>query len=161
MAEIDIAKRRAMYLLGGKDYSRAELIEKLKKNYSEKTASEVADLMCEYGYVDDEKYAAKLARKYIEVSGYGKSRAAIMMKQKGIPQELAEQALSAYSKEDISHEIANLIRKKYMDRIFLDGIEGKKEMQKVVAALARRGYGFGDIKSALYIVEEELEEADE
>ena len=44
------------------------------------------------------------------------------------------------------------------DRLFIEGLEGKKEVQKVVAALARRGYSYSDIKSALHIIEDENEE---
>ena len=61
-------------------------------------------------------------------------------------------------KRDRISEIAELIRKKYTDRLFIEGLEGKKEVQKVVAALARRGYSYSDIKSALYIIEDEYEE---
>ena len=30
-------------------------------------------------------------------------------------------------------------------------------MQKVLAALARRGYGYNDIKTALYIIQDEIQ----
>ena len=161
MEELDIAKRRAMHLLGGRDYGKNELIEKLKNNYSEKTAITVAELMCEYGYVDDSRYAEKLARQYITVRKYGKSRAALMMRQKLLDAQTIEAALDKYSSDDITAEIAEILRKKYADRLFLGGIEGKKEMQKVVAALARRGYSFTDIKAALFILEEELDDYEE
>ena len=157
MEELEIAKRRAMYLLGGRDYGRNELVEKLKNNYSEKTAVTVAELMCEYGYVDDDRYAEKLAKLYITVRHYGKSKAAMMMRQKLLDPETIETALARYTSEDIVGEITDILRKKYYDRLFLSGIEGKKEMQKVIAALARRGYGYNDIKSALYIIREEAE----
>lgn len=157
MEELDIAKRRAMHLLGGRDYGRNELIEKLKNNYSEKTAVTVADLMCEYGYVDDDRYAEKLARQYITVRKYGKSRAALMMRQKLLDAQTIETALDKYTEDDITGEIAEILRKKYFDRLFLGGIEGKKEMQKVIAALARRGYGYNDIKTALYIIQDEIQ----
>ena len=157
MEELDIAKRRAMHLLGGRDYGRNELIEKLKNNYSEKTAVTVADLMCEYGYVDDDRYAEKLARQYITVRKYGKSRAALMMRQKLLDAQTIETALDKYTEDDITGEIAEILRKKYVDRLFLGGIEGKKEMQKVIAALARRGYGYNDIKTALYIIQDEIQ----
>ncbi len=156
--ELDIAKRRAMYLIGGREYGRNELIDKLKNNYSEETAVKVADLMCEYGYVDDARYAEKLARNYIRVRRYGKSRAAVMMRQKGLDRETIDTALSQYTEEDMIEEIADILRKKYADRLFLEGLEGRKEMQKIIAALARRGYGYNDIKSALYIVQDESEE---
>ena len=157
MEELDIAKRRAMHLLGGRDYGRNELIEKLKNNYSEKIAVTVADLMCEYGYVDDDRYAEKLARQYITVRKYGKSRAALMMRQKLLDAQTIETALDKYTEDDITGEIAEILRKKYFDRLFLGGIEGKKEMQKVIAALARRGYGYNDIKTALYIIQDEIQ----
>ncbi len=150
-----------MYLLGGRDYGRNELIAKLKNNYSEKTAVTVADLMCEYGYVNDERYAAKLAKHYITVKKYGKSRASMMMRQKGLDKDVIDAALEAYSSDDITSEIAEILRKKYADKLFLSGIEGRKEMQKVIAALARRGYGYEDIKSALYIIKEETENEDD
>jgi len=156
--ELETAKRRAMHLLGGRDYGRNELISKLKNNYSEETAINVADLMCEYGYVNDERYAEKLARNYITVRKYGKSRAAIMMSQKGLDRDTVDNALAKYTEEDITAEIADILRKKYADRLFLEGIEGKKEMQKIIAALARRGYGYNDIKTALYAVRDELED---
>ena len=157
MEELDIAKRRAMHLLGGRDYGRNELIEQLKNNYSEKTAVTVADLMCEYGYVNDDLYAEKLAKQYITVRKYGKSRAALMMRQKLLDAQTIETALDKYTEDDITGEIAEILRKKYFDRLFLGGIEGKKEMQKVIAALARRGYGYNDIKTALYIIQDEIQ----
>lgn len=156
--ELETAKRRAMHLLGGRDYGRNELISKLKNNYSEQTAIAVADLMCEYGYVNDERYAEKLARNYITVRKYGKSRAAIMMSQKGLDRDTIDGALEKYTEDDITAEITEILRKKYADRLFLEGIEGKKEMQKIIAALARRGYGYNDIKTALYTVRNDLEE---
>lgn len=155
MEELDIAKRRAMHLLSGRDYSRKELTEKLMNNYSEATANAVAELMCEYGYINDERYAEKLARQCIKVKRYGKGRAAMYMRQKGLDADTIDAALEKYSEDDITEEIAELLRKKYADRLFLPGIEGKKEMQKVIAALARRGYGYNDIKAALYTVQEE------
>ena len=136
---------------------RNELIEKLKNNYSEKTAVTVADLMCEYGYVNDDRYAEKLAKQYITVRKYGKSRAALMMRQKLLDAQTIETALDKYTEDDITGEIAEILRKKYFDRLFLGGIEGKKEMQKVIAALARRGYGYNDIKTALYIIQDEIQ----
>lgn len=158
MDEFETAKKRAMYLLGARDYSYNGLIEKLMNNYSEETSAKVADIMLGYGYINDKEYAKKLARKYIGVQNYGKSRASMMMKQKGLCPDDIDEALSEYGAEDMITEIEKLIRKKYMDRIFLGGLEGKKEMQKVIAALARRGYGYNDIKTALYNIAEESDE---
>ena len=152
--ELETAKKRAMYLLGGKDYSRKELLQKLLKNYSRETCEAAVEQMAEYGYLNDERYAKKLARQYIEVRKYGKSRAKMMMIQKGLGSALADEALEQYSADDMIDEIVSIIEKKYYDKLFVDGPDGQKEMQKVMAALARRGYGYEDIKSAVAVVRE-------
>ena len=157
MEELEIAKRRAMLLLAARDYGRKELYDKLMNNYSEETSLAVTEMMMEYGYIDDERYAKKLAKTYIEIRKYGKKRAALMMREKGLDRDIIDEALADYDSDTITSEIVELLRKKYMDRLFLVGLEGKKEMQKVIAALARRGYSYSDIKTALYILEEEIE----
>lgn len=157
MEELEIARRRAMHLLAARDYGKNELYKKLLNNYSEKTSLAVTEMMTEYGYLDDERYAKKLAKTYIEIRKYGKKRAALMMREKGLDRDTIENALEEYDAEAIISEIVVLLKKKYMDRLFLEGSEGKKEMQKVIAALARRGYSYGDIKTALYALEEEIE----
>lgn len=157
MEELEIARRRAMHLLAARDYGKKELYKKLLNNYSEKTSLAVTEMMTEYGYLDDERYAKKLAKTYIEIRKYGKKRAALMMREKGLDRDTIENALEEYDAEAITSEIVALLKKKYMDRLFLEGPEGKKEMQKVIAALARRGYSYGDIKTALYALEEEIE----
>lgn len=157
MEELEIAKRRAMHLLAARDYGNKELFHKLMNNYSEKTSLAVIEMMTEYGYINDERYAKKLAKTYIEIRKYGKKRAALMMREKGLDRDTIDEALAEYDSDAITSEIVELLRKKYMDRLFLGGLEGKKEMQKVIAALARRGYSYSDIKTALYILEEEIE----
>lgn len=156
--ELETAKKRAMYLLGGKDYSKKELMDKLLKNYSRENCEKAVAQMEEYGYLDDERYAKKLARQYIEVRKYGKSRAKMMMIQKGLGSALADEALEQYTSDDMIDEIVSIIEKKYYDRLFEEGLEGRKEMQKVMAALARRGYGYEDIKSAVEIVRDGAED---
>ncbi len=156
--ELETAKKRAMYLLGGKDYSKKELMDKLLKNYSRENCEKAVAQMEEYGYLDDERYAKKLARQYIEVRKYGKSRAKMMMIQKGLGSALADEALEQYTSNDMIDEIVSIIEKKYYDRLFEEGLEGRKEMQKVMAALARRGYGYEDIKSAVAIVRDGAED---
>ncbi len=152
MNELETAKKRALYLLGGKDYSRKELLDKLLKNYSRETSEEAVRQMAEYGYLDDRKYAFKLAKKYIEVRKYGRGRAKMMMTAKGLDSALAEEALGQYSEQDIVDGILSIIEKKYQDRLLTDGIEGRKEREKVMAALMRRGFEYRYVKTAVDLV---------
>ena len=152
-AEYERARKRAMYLLGSRPYSTAALREKLLNNYSEETADRVIEDMTRYGFLDDEDYARRLAASIIKGKKYGLHRAKAEMRRKGVPDELTEQALSEYSREDMTESLTELVRKKYADRIY-----ERDERQKVIAALARRGYGFGEIKLAITSALEEMEE---
>lgn len=152
-AEYERARKRAMYLLGNRPYSTSALREKLLNNYSEETADRVVEDMTRYGFLDDEDYARRLASSIIKGKKYGLHRAKAEMRRKGVPDELTEQALSEYSSEDMTESLTELVRKKYSERIY-----DRSERQKVIAALARRGYGFGEIKSAITAVLEEMEE---
>lgn len=153
-AEYERARKRAMYLLGGHAYSTAALREKLLNNYSEETADRVIDNMTEYGFLDDEDYAAKLAVSLIKGKKYGLYRAKTEMRHKGVPEALIEETLAQYEREDYVEQLKELIRRKYSDRI-----EDRDDRQKVVAALARRGFGFSEIKEAvLEVLREQTEE---
>lgn len=151
--EYERARKRAMYLLGSRPYSTAALREKLLNNYSEETADKVVEDMTRYGFLDDEDYANRLASSIIRGKKYGLHRAKAEMRRKGVPDELIEQALSEYSHEDMTESLTELVRKKYSERIY-----DRDERQKVIAALARRGYGFGEIKAAVMTVLEEIED---
>ena len=152
-AEYRRARKRAMYLLGSRPYSISALREKLLNNYSEETADRVIEDMTRYGFLDDEEYAKRLASSIINGKKYGLRRAKAEMRRKGVPEELIEQALSEYSREDVTDNLTQLVRKKYSDRI-----SDRDGRQKVIAALARRGYGFSEIKTAITSVLEELED---
>ena len=152
-AEYERARKRAMYLLGSRAYSTAALREKLLNNYSEDTVERVVEDMTRYGFLDDEDYARRLASSIIRSKKYGIHRAKAEMRRKGVPDELIEEALSEYSPEDMAESLTELVRKKYSDRI-----QDRSERQKVIAALARRGYGFGEIKAAIVAVLEEIDE---
>lgn len=148
--EYEMALKQAMRLLSGKDYSKKALIQKLTdKKFSPETCESIMERLTEYGYIDDARYAKKLARNYIEVKKYGKKRAKMMMIEKGLSSALADKALSKYSDEEIIDEIIAIIEKKYYDSFFESGLEGHKERQKAMAALARRGYGYEQIKKAV------------
>ena len=152
-AEYRRAKKRAMYLLGSRPYSTAALREKLLDSYSEETTDRVVEDMTRYGFLDDEDYAKRLASSIINGKKYGLHRAKAEMRRKGVPDELIEQALSEYSREAVTDNLTELVRKKYSDKI-----SDRDGRQKVIAALARRGYGFSEIKIAITSVLEELEE---
>lgn len=146
-SEYSRARKRAMYLLGSRDYSSKALKEKLLNNYSNDTAERVIEDMKNYGFLNDEEYAKKLASSLIRGKKYGACRAKSEMRRKGVSELDAEEALSEYEKEDYSDQLISLIEKKYGDRI-----EDREDRRRTVAALARRGYGYSEIKDSILTV---------
>lgn len=143
------ARERALYLLDDRDYGYVELFKKLEKNYPESICYEVANNLAELGLIDDRRYAKKCAEYFVVTKMRGKYRASEEMRQRGIPRELIDEALSEY--EDSSDErLKELIEKKYARRLLEEN-----GVKKVKAALIRQGYGFDEVNAALKEFEEE------
>lgn len=138
------AKKRALYLLGEKDYCKKALSEKLLKNYSSETCEKVIADMIEFGYLDEERYARKYAAYLIKSKKHGLYKARFEMQQKGISKALTDEILGEYDKGDFIEEIVSLLQKKYSEKL-----NSPENIKKVVAAFARRGYSYGDIKTAI------------
>lgn len=149
------AKNRAMYLLGAKAYCRAELYKKLQKNYPDEICDKVVAVMEEYGFIDDEVYAKKLAAYLIKKKQFGLRKAKFEMGMKGLDKSLVDEVLEEYGADDMREEITKIIEKKYYDCL-----DDRKDIQRVVNALARRGYGFDDIKACISAVQQSIEDSD-
>ncbi len=143
------AKERALYLLEYRDHSKKELIDKLCRSYSKEISQEIADKMEQLGFLDDAKYAKKLAKRQLLQKKLGKPRAVYELCLKGIPKELAQEAVENIETDPIE-QIYELFAKKYPD-----AIEDIKVEKRAVAAAARRGYGYSDIRVALKLLKEE------
>ncbi len=150
------ARKRALYILGTREYGYTELYKKLRRTYDEETSRTVADTMKEYGYVNDEEYAPKLAEYLIRTKRWGLYKVRYEMLLRGLDENLVEDVLSEYSEEDIDEEITELIMQKYYSKIF--DFDGRR---KTIAALARRGYDYGAVKRCVEAVIEEQVIGDE
>lgn len=152
------AKRRALMLLGKKEYTVREMTKKLIDDGKPKTVTEaVLSWLSELHYVDDvsfaERYAFHLLPRHSEREIIQK------MQQKGFERDGIKDALEAakeqYREEQgagtegtESHEreaIRTFLRKKGFSPELTDA-EKKK---KLVAALYRKGFLLSDIKSVI------------
>ncbi len=138
------AKKRALYLLGTKQYCYKELLTKLRRSYDEDTARYAADSMRDYGYVNDEEYAPKLADYLIHTKRWGVRKAKYEMLHRGLSEELVENTLAQYSDDDISEEITELLERKYYNKI-----ADYDDRRRTIAALARRGYDYNSVKHCI------------
>ena len=147
------AKRRALYLLGTRQYCRAELVKKLQATYSSEVAREAVDYICELGYVNDEEYAPKLAEYLIHTKHYGLRKTRFEMLHRGLDENLVEDALAQFGEDEIDEEITSLLERKYYAKI-LD----YSDRQRTIAALARRGYDYRSVKRCIGRLLEQYEE---
>ncbi len=150
------AKKRALYLLGSKQYCYKELLSKLRRSYDEETARYAADAMRDYGYVNDEEYAPKLAEYLIHTKRYGLRKAKYEMLHKGLDAELVENTLAEYSLEEIYEEITELLERKYYGKI-----ADYDDRRRTIAALARRGYDYNSVKHCIEQLLEDYEDYEE
>ncbi len=141
------AYQYALYSLDYRDYSYSEMYKKLEKTYkSEKLCFAVMDKLVGSGFINDRRYAERLARRYIESKRFGPRRARNEMYAKGIPKDIIDDAVEEY--EDLTEEnLAYLLDRKYSR--LLEDRDDRKSIEKVKNALVRFGYGFSDINRAV------------
>ncbi len=136
------AKARALRYLEKRDYGRDELAEKLRqKGESEEDASRAAGRMEELGLINDERYAAQVVRHYAG-KGYGRSRVREELYRRRLPRELWDDALSDMPETDETLE--RLLRQKLRG-----GVDDREALKKAADALARRGFSWSEIQSAV------------
>jgi regulatory protein len=130
------AARAALSLLAKRSYSSSMLYEKLlEKGYEEPQAQAAVELMHEEGYINDYEYAERLAGT-LQARGYGQRRIAQAMRAKGLEDYIDEITLP----QDDSEALTGALQK----------LAGKgKDPGAIHAALARRGFDYGDLRRAL------------
>lgn len=136
-----LARERAIEMLSRRAMSRAEMRRKLiEKGEDEDTAEYVAAWLCEHSLIDDESYAAAVARHYA-AKGYGAGRVRAELSRRGIDRDLWEGALAAMPEngDKIDKFIAARLR----------NAGDRDEVRKLSNALYRRGYSWGEIRRAL------------
>lgn len=145
-----LARNRAMELLSRRPMSEKELVDKLiRKGEDEETAADCARWLRENGFLNDESYAAAVARHYA-AKGYGPGRVRAELSRRGVDRELWDDTLEAMPEN--TDKLDRFIAARLSDP------EDRDQIRKVSAALYRRGYSWEEIRSALRRFNAETEE---
>lgn len=147
------SKSRALWLLSRKDYSKKELLKKLKDVADEETNRQVIDRLEELGLLDDEKFSDALARQYCGIRNYPIQQALRKMQEKGIDRE---QALASLQKNDANDMASALVFLK--KKCYTHLLEYEKK-QKIIRSLLLKGFRYSSVKEAIAILEESNEES--
>ena len=140
-AGVSNVKAAAADLIGKRAMSRAALEKKLKeKGASEAEARYAAEWLEAIGAINDAEYAALLAQ-HCARQGYGPARIREKLYEKGVPRELWDDALDTLP--DSAEAVDRFLESKLRGRL-----PEEKEKKRLTDALLRRGFSWGDVKSA-------------
>ena len=137
-AALDAAARQLSY----RALSAATLRDKLiEKGHSEDAADYAVAWLIERRLLDDAAYAESVVRGYAR-RGYGAARIRQELTRRGVDRGTAEAALLGYVPEP-----AQL--RALLDKRLRGDVSDRKEIDKAVAALQRRGFSWQEIRDAL------------
>lgn len=146
------AKSRAIWYLDRMDHTEKALYDKLlRAGFKPKPCAKVIARLKEVGLLDDNRYAENYANRLIE-SNVSKREALQKLLLKGVSYDLAKSVLEETQTDELS-QIKNVIEKKYKNKLLAEN-----GVQKVYAALVRKGFSYGAVKTALNEFIEESEE---
>lgn len=138
------ARERLVNILKDSDKPEAKLREKLREGaYPQSCIDNAIAWAKSKHYVDDERYVDT----YLRYHSDGKSRKLLMydLMQKGIDKELILRML-----DEIEVDEDAQVRKELARRGYEPGMD-QKEKQKIIAALARKGYSWATINNACHM----------
>jgi regulatory protein len=138
----------AFRILARRDHTRKELAVKLRQKGHDQASTDTALARCrELGYLDDAKTAMIIAGHLTE-SGYGPLRIRQTLGQKGLDDELIEQALARCGDEDAQTRSARRMLEKKASRLIREADPWKRR-QKAFRFLAGRGFSSAVINRAI------------
>lgn len=137
---VDKCKNYAIDLVSRKMYTEKEIRTKMiHKEFSHTAIDNVIDILKEYGYINDEAYAAVYCEHYMQK--YGVKKLEFELKNKGVSPEIIENALLGVKNDDTLREmIIKRVGTKELDY---------KEYSKTVRYFLSKGFEYEAIQSIL------------
>lgn len=149
------AKSRALWYLDRADHTEKALYSKLTKaGFDKKASAAVIARLVELGVINDRRFAENFAERCTE-SNISRRETLRKLLEKGVPYDMANEVLEE-TDADEETQIRAVIEKKYARRL-----SAENGTEKVYAALIRRGFSFGAVRSVLKKYSEELEFSEE
>ncbi|MCW2592883.1 MAG: hypothetical protein JWQ86_5310 [Mycobacterium sp.] len=148
------ARNLCLRLLTARARTRSELAAQLtKRGYPDDVGERVLDRLADVGLVDDRDFAEQWVRSRRINAGKGKRALASELRTKGIDDELIADALADIDASAERTRAEQLVADKLRRERLSDDTDDTKVARRLVAMLARRGYGqsmaFDVVKVAL------------
>lgn len=154
--DLKAIEQRAVFLLGRREHSAAELSRKLRdKGFATEAVAEVLAELQARGWQSDQRFAEGFIRQRVE-SGYGPLKIQADMAQKGIHRDLTEQVLEEMDVNWLQRAV-----ERYQRRFGQQPAVDDKEKARRHRHLAARGFYPGLVYEAAKIaVQEESEQSE-
>jgi len=139
------ALEKAITQLASRSRTESEIVDCLRKNaYPETTIAKVMAWLLEAGYINDADFAVRWTSARA-AKGLGSHRIRMELRKKGVNQEEIDQAISNVNDDDLMSGALKAAQKAARGK----DLSSPVDRQKVLAALARRGYDFSLARQAL------------
>lgn len=133
-AERAAVKERAAMVLGYRDRSVAELVEKLADDgYPQIVVDETVERFSELSLIDDQRFTAGWVRSR-RASGFGDDRIRRELRQKGVSDQIISEAFGELT-EETSDQVERASRLLSASRL-----ESQADARRAVSRLLRKGY---------------------
>lgn len=134
----DVAYQRALNFISYRPRSEAEVCKNLRKHdTTEEVITEILDRLRRIKMVDDAQFAHTWVENRSTFRPRGKRALAAELRQKGIGNEVIDEALCDLNEENLAYQAALKQSRKY------EGLDWQTFRKKMTAYLARRGFGYG------------------
>ena len=149
--EYDLAVKSAAAMLSRRPLSEAQLLKKLNdKQYSDSAAEYALARMKYLGAIDDKSFGQMIIRSY-RAKGCGVLRIKQELAVRGVPKMLCDELL-----EDFTPDYDCMTA--MLDKRLGGDISDRKANDKACAVLQRRGFLFSEIREAMEIYRQSIEQ---
>jgi regulatory protein len=139
------ARDTALRYLSARPRSFYEMEKRLNEDeYPPEIIARVMKILIRYNYINDRKFSAEYAASRLRIGAYGPYRIRQELKNKGIADEIIEQAVKAPDYDEVT-AIKNWLKRKCYDPLTAD----KNQKRRFTDALIRCGFTFSAIKDAM------------
>ena len=153
---LQTARNFAAALLSGRMYTCKELFDRLiRKGVEEPIAEQVVGEFVRAGYLDDRRFAELYIADAVNLGAKGMFRIRQELFRKGISGCILDEAF-AETEADSGAALDAYVRQ----RNLCDDIHSRKDLEKLKARLARRGYSMKEINQCLAGYSFHFEESD-
>jgi len=158
-AEAEKAKQAALRLLGGRAYSRKELLDKLRgRGFKRQAVEETMATLERLGLIDEKAFARRYVEDRMRLRPMGRSLLALELKRRGIAPDLVDEILEdALEGVDLAAVALGLLNRR---QARYRRVEREKAFSRMFGFLGRRGFEGGLVRDVVKQAWREWEEAE-